>query len=66
MGKVIQPTNGVFSETPNELMCDIRKPTFVDNALHLAKYESQRNALPKATIEKTNYANYLRVYILIF
>jgi len=55
MGKVIQPTNGVFSETPNELMYDIRKPTFVDNALHLAKYESQRNALPKATIEKTNY-----------
>ena len=52
---LIESANGAFTETPNELMYDIRKPTFVDNALHLAKYESQRNALPKAIIENTNY-----------
>jgi len=56
MGRLIQPTNGAFTEQPSESMYDIRKSVFVDNSLHLAKYTEQNNALPKATIGKTNYS----------
>ena len=50
---LIEPGNDSFTESPNEIMYDVRKPVFVDNALHLGKYESQRTALPKVSFAAT-------------
>ena len=50
---LIEPVNGAFTESPNEIMYDVRKPVFVDNALHLGKYESQKLGLPKVSFAAT-------------
>tara|TARA_R110002051_G_scaffold13881_4_gene45776 strand:+ start:12568 stop:13968 length:1401 start_codon:yes stop_codon:yes gene_type:complete len=52
---LIEPAYGAFTESPNEIMYDIRKPVFVDNALHLGKYDSQKAALPKVSFTSTPY-----------
>lgn len=46
----IQSTKANFNVTPSEASTKERKPVFVDNAIHIAKYESQNNTIPKATI----------------
>ena len=51
----IQSTKGAFSESLTEVMVDVRKPVFVDNALHYGKYESQQSEKPKVTISTTSY-----------
>jgi|TARA_R110002020_G_scaffold6721_3_gene28564 hypothetical protein len=51
----IQSTKGAFSESLTEVMIDVRKPVFVDNALHYGKYESQQSEKPKVTISTTSY-----------
>lgn len=50
---LIEPAYGAFTESPNEIMYDVRKPSFVDNALHLGKYASQKTALPKVSFTST-------------
>ena len=55
MSMRIQSTKGAFSESLTEVMVDIRKPVFVDNALHYGKYESQQSEKPKVTISTTSY-----------
>ena len=51
----IQSTKNNFNVTPSEVSTKERKPVFVDNALHIAKYESQNNTIPKATISASPY-----------
>ena len=50
---LIEPSNGAFTESPDEVMYDVRKPVFVDNAIHVGKYESQKTALPKVSFKAT-------------
>ena len=47
---------GAFAESLTEIMKDIRKPVFVDNAIHYGKYESQSKDIPKVTVKARNYS----------
>ena len=49
---LIETANGAITEYPNEIMNDVRKPVFVDNALHLGKQESQKIGLLKVSCAK--------------
>ena len=57
MTKLLAST-GKFTDTVNEAMKHVRKPVFVDNAVHHALVESQADYKHKVTIENRNNATY--------
>jgi hypothetical protein len=57
MTKLLAST-GKFTDTVNEAMKHVRKPVFVDNAVHHALLESQSDHKHKITIENRNNATY--------
>ena len=50
---------GQFNVNPDTIMTEIRKPVFVDNAVHHALVTSQASNKQKVTIENRNNASYL-------
>ena len=50
MTKLLAST-GKFTDTVNQVMKHVRKPVFVDNAVHHALVESQSDYKHKVTIE---------------
>jgi hypothetical protein len=54
----LQASGGRFDDSLNEAMTDVRKPVFVDNAVHHALVSSQSKHKQKVTIEKRNNATY--------
>ena len=54
----ITPTQGRFDDTLSDVATDMRKPVFVDNAVHYAKIEPRSEGKSKVTIEARNAENY--------
>ena len=54
----ITPTQGRFDATLTSVATDMRKPVFVDNAVHYAKIEPSSTGSDIVTIEKRNNENY--------
>tara|TARA_R110002020_G_scaffold216353_4_gene423931 strand:+ start:6289 stop:7725 length:1437 start_codon:yes stop_codon:yes gene_type:complete len=54
----LKASGGKFNNTVNEIMQHIRKPVFVDNAVHHALLSSQSDNKHKVTIENRNNATY--------
>lgn len=51
-------SGGKFDNTVNEVMTTVRKPVFVDNAVHHALITQQADSKHKVTIENRNNATY--------
>ena len=47
-------TTGRFNTDVSEVMSHVRKPVFVDNAVHHARVSVQTSSKPKITVEKSN------------
>tara|TARA_R100000900_G_scaffold146475_1_gene136604 strand:+ start:993 stop:2387 length:1395 start_codon:yes stop_codon:yes gene_type:complete len=52
----ISSTKAAFTESLTEIMTDVRKPVFVDNAIHYGKYESQNKDIAKVTMITRDYS----------
>lgn len=52
----ISSTKAAFTESLTEIMTDVRKPVFVDNAIHYGKYESQNKDIAKVTMTTRDYS----------
>lgn len=55
---VIQSTKGRFDTDMNNNMTDVRKPVFVDNAIHYEKIEEVPAVKQKITIQQKKTSNY--------
>ena len=54
----IAHTQGRFDASLTTVATDVRKPVFVDNAVHYAKIESRSDGKNRVTIEARNAENY--------